>query len=142
MKKIDLKPEKPPVWYSPTNPEGGVNHFHLRMSHRSRVWSPPTDVYASDDLVIVLVEVAGMKNAEFAISLDGSILTVQGFRPDRPDRPERRAYHQMEIRFGEFISQVELHWAVEQDGIDAKYEDGFLRIILPMAKPHQVEIGE
>ncbi len=139
MKEIDLKSDKSPVWFSSANPEGGVNHFHLRTSHRSRLWSPPTDVLTTEDAVVIRVEVAGMQNAEFAISLDGSLLTIQGFRPDRP---ERRAYHQMEIRFGEFISQVELHWPVEQDGIDAKYEDGFLQIILPKAKPHQVEIGE
>ncbi len=139
MKEIDLKPEKPPVWYSSTNPEGGLNHFHLRMSQRTRVWSPPTDVYATDETVVVRVEVAGMQNAEFAISLDGSLLTVQGYRPDQP---QRRAYHQMEIRFGEFISRVKLHWPVDQNGIDAKYEDGFLHIVLPKAKPHQVEIGE
>jgi HSP20 family protein len=139
MKEIDLKPDKPPVWFSSTNPEGGVNHFHLRMSSRSRIWSPPTDVFETDDSVMIKVEGAGMQNSEFSISLDGRLLTIQGARHDSP---ERCAYHQMEIRNGEFTSQVELHWAIDHEGIKADYEDGFLRIILPKAKPHQVEIEE
>jgi len=139
MKEIDLKPNKPPVWFSPTNPEGGVNHFHLRMSSRSRVWSPPTDVFETDDAVVIRVEVAGMQNSEFSISIDGKVLSIEGARFDPP---ERRAYHQMEIRFGEFSSQVDLHWAIDQDGIEAEYEDGFLRIVLPKAQPRKIEVDE
>ena len=140
MKEIDSKSDsKNPQWFSASNPEDGMNHFHLRMSSRSRLWSPPTDVFETDDTVVIRIEVAGMQNAEFSISLDNQILTIQGARLDPP---ERRAYHQMEIRFGEFCSQVEMHWAIDQDEIDAEYEDGFLRIVLPKAKPHQIEIGE
>ncbi len=140
MKDVDLKSDsKGPVWFTVLNAEGGVDHFHMRMGTRSRVWSPPTDVFETAEAVVIRVEVAGMQNAEFSISLDGQILSIHGARLDQP---ERRAYHQMEIRFGEFSSQVELHWPIDHDGIEAKYEDGFLRITLPKAKPHQVEIGE
>ena len=139
MNTIDLKPEKSPKWFAASDPEAGVSHFHFRAGTRSRIWTPPTDVYETDQFVIVRVEVAGMENGEFSISLENQIITIQGARFDPP---ERRAYHQMEIRFGEFISQVGLHWAVDQDKIDAKYEDGFLRISLPKTKPHQVEIEE
>ncbi|MBC8503690.1 MAG: Hsp20/alpha crystallin family protein [Anaerolineales bacterium] len=139
MKDIDLKSNKSPKWFAANDHEGGVSHFHFRIGPRSSIWSPPTDVFETDDFIIVRVEVAGMENGEFAISLEDQILTIQGARFDPP---ERRAYHQMEIRFGEFISQVGLHRAVDQDKIDAKYEDGFLRIALPKTKPHQVEIKE
>ncbi|MBM3143586.1 MAG: Hsp20/alpha crystallin family protein [Chloroflexi bacterium] len=140
MKEIDLKSEsKSPVWFTVSNPEVRVDHFHLRMGPRSRVWSPPTDVFETEESVIIRVEVAGMKETGFSISLDEQSLIIQG---SRLDPPERRAYHQMEIRFGEFISQIEMHWVIDHNGIKAKYEDGFLRICLPKAKPHQVEIRE
>ncbi|MBL7161297.1 MAG: Hsp20/alpha crystallin family protein [Anaerolineales bacterium] len=140
MKEVDLKSDsKSPVWFSASNPEGGVSHFHTRMSSRSRLWSPPTDVFETDETVVIRIEVAGMQDAEFSISLDSQILTIQGARLDPP---ERRAYHQMEIRFGEFCSQVDLHWAIDHEGIEAEYDDGFLRIVLLKAKPHQIEIGE
>lgn len=140
MKELDLKSDhSQPIWFTSQSSEGGVGHFHLRAGSRSRSWSPPTDVYETNGAVVVRVEVAGMKDAEFSVSLDGRILTIHGVRPDQP---EQRAFHQMEIRFGEFRSQVELHWAIEQEEINAEYEDGFLRLILPKAKPKQIEIGE
>lgn len=140
MNEADQK-SKPsqPVWLASQHADSAAGHFHLRLGSRSRVWSPPTDVYETDEAVIIRVEVAGMKNAEFAISLDSQILTIQGLRPDQP---ERRAYHQMEIHFGEFQSQIGLHWIVDQDAIEAEYDDGFLRIVLPISKPQQIEIGE
>ncbi len=127
------------VWLAPVEPGGKIRHLHLRVGSSSRVWSPPTDVYETEDAVVVRLEVAGMQDAEFSISLEDRVLTIQG---SRADLPERRAYHQMEIHFGEFRSQVVLHWAVEQESIEATYIDGFLRLVLPKVKSHHGEIGE
>jgi HSP20 family protein len=85
------------------------------------------------------VEVAGMRNGDFSITFEDKILTIQG---SRLDRAERRAYHQMEIRFGEFRTDVKLHWPVETEEIDAEYKDGILRVILPLAKTQNIEIQE
>lgn len=116
-----------------------ITHTHFRVSSSSQHWCPPTDVYETEDAIIIRVEVAGMKEAEFTVSLDGDTLTIQGVRPDQP---EQRAYHQMEIRFGEFKTLVALHWVIDATGLDAEYQDGFLRLVLPKAKPHRIEIGE
>ncbi|MEN8172803.1 MAG: Hsp20/alpha crystallin family protein [Chloroflexota bacterium] len=121
------------------NKNNQITHTHFRVVPSSQHWCPPTDIYETEDSVIVRVEIAGMSEAEFTISLDDDLLTIQGVRPDLP---EERAYHQMEIRFGEFKSQVTLHWAIDPTGIDADYQDGFLRLVLPKAKPHRIEIGE
>ncbi len=113
--------------------------IHWRISASPLAWRPPTDVYITEDAIIVRVEIAGMSDGEFVITLDGRILTVRG---TRPDTPERRAYHQMEIRFGEFRTDVELHWPVDPDGIEAEYSDGFLSLTLPRAKPRNIEIQD
>ncbi len=127
------------AWMMPLRRESARNHLHVRVGVQSRIWSPPTDVYETEEAVIVRVEIAGMQKAEFSISLEGDLLTIQG---TRPDTPERRAFHQMEIPFGEFRTQVELHWPIDHDAIQAEYEDGFLRLVLPKTKPHNIAIGE
>jgi len=121
------------------NKKNQIIHPQFRVGSSSQHWCPPTDIYETEDAVIIRVEIAGMHDEEFTISLDDEILTIQGVRPDRP---EQRAYHQMEIRFGEFKSQVTLHWVIDTTLIDADYQDGFLRLVLPKAKPHRIEIGE
>lgn len=103
----------------------------------STVWSPPTDVYETDSDVVVRVEVAGMRDQDFEVALQDDTLFVNGIRPDVP---ERRAYHQMEIRFGKFGSAVGLPGSVNADAARAEYRDGFLTVVLPKSKPSQVKV--
>ncbi|MBK8420155.1 Hsp20/alpha crystallin family protein [Candidatus Villigracilis saccharophilus] len=95
---------------------------------RSHVWSPPTDEYENEETYVVLVEIAGMRDDDFEISLENNILLVSG---TRPDFLERRAYQQMEIRFGKFETSVHLPGPVDIEQARAEYQDGFLTIILP-----------
>lgn len=103
----------------------------------SMVWSPPTDVYETETEVVVRVEVAGMREQDFEVALQDDTLFVSGIRPDVP---ERRAYHQMEIRFGKFASAVGLPASVNADEARAEYRDGFLTVVLPKSKPSQIRI--
>lgn len=95
---------------------------------RSNVWSPPTDMYETDESYIVRLEIAGMHEADFTVSVEGSFLVISG---SRPDVTERRAYHQMEIRCGRFTSAIALPSSVNLEETSAKYEDGFFVAILP-----------
>jgi HSP20 family protein len=116
-----------------------VSPFGWRLITRSPAWRPPTDIFETEDALIVRVEIAGMREQDFSIELDGRSLTVRG---SRQDLPERRAFHQMEIHFGEFAIELELPNYIEADQVQAVYSDGFLRIHLPKARPRQIPIGE
>jgi HSP20 family molecular chaperone IbpA len=105
----------------------------------SPAWRPPTDVYETEDTIIVRVEIAGMREQDFLVGLNGPVLTIRGVRQDVP---ERRSYHQMEIRFGEFNIELGLPFHVDADQVQAVYNNGFLRILLPKAHPRQIPIVE
>ncbi|MBX3063783.1 MAG: Hsp20/alpha crystallin family protein [Anaerolineae bacterium] len=108
------------------------------VMHQANTWQPPTDVFELDDRLVVLVEIAGMRDGEFSVALQERRLAISGTRP-RNVR-EGLAYHQMEVRYGRFHSEIILPWAVERDGVSAHYRDGFLRVELPRARNHQVHI--
>jgi HSP20 family protein len=108
-----------------------------QVNARSYTWSPPTDVYETEASFIVRVEVAGMRESDFAVNVDRNFLVISGVRTDGP---ERRAYHQMEIRFGEFSTAVELPLNVKVDKAEAEYHDGFLTVVLPKMKPTEISI--
>jgi HSP20 family protein len=108
-----------------------------RIISRPHAWRPPTDVFETDEAIIIRVEVAGMRESDFTISLVERSLTIRGIRQDTS---ERRAYHQMEIAFGEFTTEIELPYAIISDDVQAIYQDGFLRITLPIAKPKHVKV--
>ena len=106
---------------------------------RSNVWSPPTDMYETDDSYILRMEIAGMREADFTVSIEGDFLVISG---SRPDVKERRAYHQMEIRCGKFYSAVALPGPVDLEKASAEYEDGFFVVVLSKIKPSQISVQE
>lgn len=105
----------------------------------TQTWRPPTDVFETDDNVIVRVEIAGMREADFNVVLHEQLLTITGVRVDPSPKV---AYHQLEVRYGEFRTEVYSHWAVERGGIAATYQDGFLAVVLPKAHARRVQVIE
>ena len=103
---------------------------------RSTVWSPPTDEYETEESYIIRVEIAGMREEDFEVAVENHTLHISG---NRPDFLERRAYHQMEIRFGKFATAIPLPGAVNVEQSRAEYKDGFLTIVLPKATPNQTK---
>ena len=140
MISIAVKPEvHKPVLYALEEFPNARDVAHLRVTIRSHTWRPPTDVYETSEEYIVRMEIAGMQDTDFSIVLDGRTLSIRG---TRSDIPERRAYHQMEIRYGEFSSDVELPGPIAVKEIEAVYNNGFLLIRLPKARPVKIHIEE
>ena len=129
--------ELSPVKKSPEEPRFVISSSYRRWTSRSHVWQPPTDVYETDVAIVVQMEIAGMQNAEFTISIDKRMLSISGVRPGIS---EQGAYYQIEISTGEFLSIVELPAAIIHDKIEAVYHDGFLRVILPKAVPSRIDV--
>ena len=126
------------VWHISEDLQGSLTETsRWRIYSRAHAWRPPTDVYETDDAIIIRVEVAGMHESDFTISMVGRQLTIRGIRQDTS---ERRSYHQMEIPFGEFSTELELPYTVIADKVEAIYRDGFLLITLPIAQPKHIRV--
>jgi len=104
---------------------------------RSSVWSPPTDVYETEEMYVVRVEIAGMNEDDFEVLLENNTLLISG---TRPDLTERRAYQQMEIRFGKFSTAINLPGPMNIELARAEYKDGFLTIVLPKTTSNQSKV--
>lgn len=98
---------------------------------RSNTWRPPTDMYETEQNVIVKMEIAGMRDEDLEVAIQDNQLLVSG---SRADSTERKAYHQMEIPFGKFSVGIELPVQVNSENATAEYKDGFLTIQLPKEK--------
>jgi len=122
------------------------SHFYgLRypsMLISERLWRPPMDVYETDSEILVVIEVAGMRNEDFNITIKDEILTIQGQRLPREE--QRKAYYRnMEINFGPFERNVYLPQSANTNDISATYQDGFLVIRIgkgPRELPQELTI--
>ena len=113
--------------------------FDAASGPSRRIWRPPTDVYETADGFVVKVEVPGMRDdGDFMISFSERRLTIAGKRHDPADKI---GYHNMEIRYGEFLTEVRVDWALDEKAIEATYEDGFLYVRLPRAREYRVQVN-
>jgi len=97
-------------------------------------FSPAVDVFYADDppRAIVQAELAGIDPDALEIQISGRELALAGHR--RPPRAEGRVYQQVEIESGPFRRVVALGADVVAEQARAHYEDGILRIELPLAR--------
>lgn len=131
------KPGKPVTRPSQSASGGPVRRWVV-VRH-STIWHPPTDVYELEDHLVVIVEIAGMRDHDFSVVLHGQRLTISGVRQS-PGIPPDGAYHQLEIPYGEFRTEVMLPRPVLSDAVTAEYRDGFLRIEIPNAPAQRIQI--
>lgn len=96
------------------------------------VWRPPTDVYETPGELIVLLEVAGVSEENFSVTLFSDHLVVEGSREQPPEcsKPSPQACHQLGIKYGQFRSEVLVPVQVDHDRVSAEYKNGLLKIIL------------
>lgn len=102
------------------------------ISRRASGFAPNVDVYYSGDpqRAVVKCDLAGVDLATVGIEISGRQLTIVGERAVQ--ETEGRVYQQVEIPTGPFRQIVELQVDVDADRANANYEDGILRVELPL----------
>jgi HSP20 family protein len=118
-------------------PEGADAESLWRLPGAGRRWRPPTDVFETAEAYTVVAEIAGMRGADISVTFEKQVLTIRG---TRSEAASQKAYHQMEIAYGEFETQVRVPAPVEVAQVEATYMDGFLRVRLPKARPIRVPV--
>ena len=102
------------------------------------LWSPPTDVFETETKLVVRVEIAGMNEDDFSVRIDQNRMVISGIRLETP---EQRAFHRMEIHYGEFYSEVDLPDLLDLNKVEAEYHDCFLVVTIQKALPKHVKIN-
>ena len=109
-----------------------------------RGFSPHVDVYYAGDppRAVVKADIAGIEIDEIGLEIRGRELLIAGER--RAQQAEGRLYQQIEIEHGPFRRVVELGADVVAEEARATYDDGILRVELPLMdhrrEPRQVPV--
>jgi HSP20 family protein len=131
-RKNDLFLNLERMWREMDELMGETSAWH-RPARAQAGFSPRVDVYycgRSEPRAIVLVELAGIESESVTLELSGRDLIVSGDRTIQ--ETEGRVYQQVEIEAGTFRRVIELGADVIADRAQASYEDGILRVELPL----------
>ncbi|MEA2440155.1 MAG: hypothetical protein QOH76_1579 [Thermoleophilaceae bacterium] len=98
----------------------------------ARAFTPEVDVYycGQPPRAVVKADLAGVEVDEVSLEIRGRQLVIAGER--RAQEAGGRLYQQIEIAHGPFRRVVELGAEVEAEKASATYEDGILRIEIPL----------
>jgi HSP20 family protein len=111
----------------------------LRPARAQSGFSPRVDVYYCGDetpKAIVKADLAGVKLESVNLEIAGRELVISGERPVQ--ETEGRIYEQVEIQAGPFRRVVRLSADVVAEAARATYEDGVLRVELPLRQSGEV----
>ncbi|HYE72113.1 MAG TPA: Hsp20/alpha crystallin family protein [Blastocatellia bacterium] len=112
------------------------------------VWTPIVDLCEMEDVVVVRVELPGVKAANVKVTMLDGVLKIEGRKerivPDAVnavcgDKPLR--YLCLERASGHFMRRVTLKWMIDLSQVSARLADGILQVRLPKAKEAGREIN-
>ena len=98
----------------------------------------PVDVVESDDKVIVTATIPGVKPEEIEVTLTGDLLAIKGeFKSEIKE--EGASYLRQERRFGSFSRQIGLPAGIDDDKVQATFENGVLTLEMPKLETAKVK---
>jgi HSP20 family protein len=113
--------------------EGSWGHY---------TWTPPVDIYETDDALVFTADLPGVSKDEVSIEVHQNTLTLRGERK-RDAAVKEDNYHRLERAYGSFQRSFVLPTVVDQEKVQATYREGILELHLPKlesAKPRRIAI--
>ncbi|CEJ72060.1 Hsp20/alpha crystallin family protein [Chryseobacterium oranimense] len=92
---------------------------------------PSVNIRENEDAYEVEVAAPGMEKNDFEIKLDGNLLTISSMKKNKSEAKEEN-FTRREFSYQSFQRSFELPKdVVDQDNINAKYENGLLSLVIP-----------
>jgi HSP20 family protein len=136
-----------PVWNQLQDLQGEVNRLFDAWGDRGHRFLgtpsfPAFNVWENDNDLYVESELPGMELDDLEIYVTGhNQLTIKGER--KPPQLGKGVYHRQERGFGTFVRTLTLPVPVDENKIDARFENGVLKLHMPKheaAKPRKIEV--
>ncbi|MCK4622200.1 MAG: Hsp20/alpha crystallin family protein [Desulfuromonadales bacterium] len=105
-------------------------------------WLPRLDLSETKDNLIIEAELPGLEAKDIDVNLAGDLLTIRGEKKEER-KEEGKHYHCTERHVGSFQRSFRLPVSVQSDKVDASFDKGILKIMLPKteeAKEKEIKI--
>jgi HSP20 family protein len=102
---------------------------------------PAINLWEEGDSAHIEAELPGLTMNDLEVLVMGNQVTINGQR--KIEQPKDAAWHRRERSHGKFTRTVTLPWDVDAEKVEAKLQDGVLRVHLPKseaAKARKVKI--
>jgi HSP20 family protein len=107
-------------------------------------WIPALDVWETPGEVVYAFDLPGIPEEAITIEAKDDTLTVSAER-EKTQETDENGFYRFERRYGTFARAIGLPQGVDQEQINARYENGVLEIRVPKpeeAKPRKIELSK
>lgn len=91
---------------------------------------PAVNITEHNDEYLVSLAVPGMSKDDFKIDIDGNMLSISSEKEETKEEKEK-IFTRKEYNYSSFSRSFTLPDEINKEKIDAKYENGILKIALP-----------
>jgi len=91
---------------------------------------PAVNISEHKDEYHVSLAVPGLKKEDFKIDVDGNMMTISSEKEDSKEEKDKR-FTRKEYSYASFSRSFNLPEEINKEKIEAKYEDGVLKLSLP-----------
>lgn len=92
-------------------------------------WSPAINVVDNENNFEIEVAAPGIKKDDFSVEVDNGILTING-KAEEEKEEKKKNYTRKEFSSKSFSRSFTLPENVNEDDVEAKYENGLLKLVL------------
>ncbi len=102
---------------------------------------PAVNITENKDEYKVALAVPGMKKDDFKIDVDGNMLTISSEKEESKEEKDKK-FTRKEYNYSSFSRSFTLPDEVNKEKIEAKYEEGVLKISLPRREEAKKNIAK
>jgi HSP20 family protein len=107
----------------------------------SLAWSPPVDIYETEEHYVLKAELPGVKREDIDIEVSGCEISLKGERRAEPTGAPPESYHRLEGVRGRFHRVFSLPESLDKKEILATLRNGVLEVKLPKTATHKGKRG-
>ncbi|MEA5502094.1 Hsp20/alpha crystallin family protein [Halotia wernerae UHCC 0503] len=96
-------------------------------------FTPAAELEETDDAIHLKLEVPGLEKKDFNIEAAPESISISGERKSET-RTEENGVTRSEFRYGKFQRVIPLPSQIQNDKVQAEYQNGILRLTLPKAE--------
>jgi HSP20 family protein len=118
--------------------------FDDTFARGGNAWTPAVDIKENEGEIRVELELPGLKPEDVEITADNGVLTIRGEKHSERKEGQDSQYHVVERTYGSFMRTFQLPQGVDEDQINADFENGVLSLHIPKAalpQPKRIQIG-
>jgi HSP20 family protein len=119
---------------------GSQNSQSLDVSKGARggmsQWSPQVEVRQNGNQLTVCADLPGLTAKDVDVQVEDGILTISGER-NQSSEDRQEGYYRSERSYGSFSRSIALPEGVNEDQIQAKFDNGVLEVTVPVPQQRQ-----